>query len=188
LTGKPTMTVNEARERLELEPVQGGDVLADGYDATQPTEPAQVDEMPDVEGDTLKSAELARLHTFITNGRHLKRQFKSDVLTPAEIDREIVAISGRKQVKDHGEEYARAIGEIIEQAVDGKLDAKEMEAQWRQLAYATHSQAFRRGMGLGNDEALMPSEEDAFMELLSTEYDAIERTTGELFDGLGKQD
>lgn len=47
--------------------------------------------MPDV-----KSVELERLHRFIENGTHLRRPFTSDVLTPEQIEREIIAHDWRE--------------------------------------------------------------------------------------------
>lgn len=91
LTGRPVMTVNEARERLDLDPVQGGDEIAPAY---QPPATQQGQEQPDMEArqeqqppmSEAKAAEIGKLRRFIASGGHLKRPFHSDVLTPLEID------------------------------------------------------------------------------------------------------
>jgi hypothetical protein len=44
----------------------------------------------------IKAVEMERLHRFIENGTYLKRMFTSDVLTPDEIEREILAYEWRE--------------------------------------------------------------------------------------------
>lgn len=96
-TGKAILTVNEARELLGYEPIEGGDELA-GQGPT-PLEVAamarQANPQPQPEpgqpdaADTRKDEEVKRLKAFIANGKYLERPFKSDILTPGEIQEAI---------------------------------------------------------------------------------------------------
>jgi hypothetical protein len=86
LVGGPVLTVNEARERLELEPIAGHDVITPP--APTQAEPSQGEPMPEAE----KAAELRRLKTFIDNGTHLKRPFLSDILTSKEIHKTMAEV------------------------------------------------------------------------------------------------
>jgi hypothetical protein len=90
---------------LAVVAILGFDVPED-YDgpllADKPEPPPQFlpQPMPDEEDDDqmpdTKAVELDRLQRFIENGTYLKRPFTSDVLTPAEIEREIVAHDWRE--------------------------------------------------------------------------------------------
>jgi hypothetical protein len=90
---------------LAVVAILGFDVPED-YDgpllADKPEPPPQFlpQPMPDEEDDDqmpdTKAVELDRLQRFIENGTYLKRPFTSDVLTPAEIEREIIAHDWRE--------------------------------------------------------------------------------------------
>jgi hypothetical protein len=91
LTQKPIITVNEARERLELDPIDGGDEMQ-AEPVVMPN--FQMEEAPGPEVDVSasdKSAELIKLRRFIKKGLHHKRDFVSDILTPFEINKEVGA-------------------------------------------------------------------------------------------------
>ena len=87
----PIMKPNEARERLDLEPVDGGDELV------QPQQgfgmlPAPSGAVPDDKPSKAYTDELKALHTFIGNGNHNKRWFKSNELSDAVIMAEITKL------------------------------------------------------------------------------------------------
>lgn len=65
LAGRPVITVNEARAKLELEPVAGGDTIADAAGV-----------------ESLVMAEAARIRRFVLNGSHRRRAFESNVISP----------------------------------------------------------------------------------------------------------
>ena len=81
LAGRPVITVNEARERLELEPLQGGDDVAPPAPAN-PFERQEQDEEP---VNDAKAVELVRLRRFVKSGKWQERQFHSAILTLPEI-------------------------------------------------------------------------------------------------------
>ena len=91
LTGAPVMTINEARERLALEPVPGGDEIArpdQGFGML----PGLTAPVPDSEPSKAWKAELSALRKFIKNGQHRVRWFKSNELTDSEIMTEIMEL------------------------------------------------------------------------------------------------
>jgi hypothetical protein len=86
LAGVPVISVNEARERLELDPVPGGDMIAFDFGASE--EPTGESNQPPMEADATddaKALEIDRLRRYAAKGKHLKRPFTSDILTPIEI-------------------------------------------------------------------------------------------------------
>lgn len=98
LVGKSVLTVNEGRELLGYDPVDGGDEivqpvpqeLAGQGGQLLPKPKAPGGNAPDIAQD-MKALEYQRLRTFVRNGTYLKRAFTSDVLTPDEIEAEILS-------------------------------------------------------------------------------------------------
>ena len=90
----------------------------------------------------------------------------------------------RASVANEGADYSAAIGGLIERAIDGDLSRDDFENSWRQLAYETCIRSFRRGLNINETANLLPDEQTAFDRQMLTEYEAINRNTTELYNGL----
>ncbi len=92
LTGGPVISVNEARERLDLEPAgpQHDEIIIpqQGFGML----PAPSGTVPDDKPSKAYTDELKALHAFIGNGNHNKRWFKSNELSDAVILAEITKL------------------------------------------------------------------------------------------------
>ena len=92
LTGGPVISVNEARERLDLEPAgpQHDEIIVpqQGFGML----PSPSGAVPDDKPSKAYTDELKALHAFIGNGNHNKRWFKSNELSDAVIMAEITKL------------------------------------------------------------------------------------------------
>ena len=84
LVGRPVLTINEARERLELEPIVGGDDILAGFNE-QVEDTGGLEDDAELDAGVERAKELGKLRAFIKAGKHEKRDFHSDILTPWEI-------------------------------------------------------------------------------------------------------
>lgn len=102
-----------------------GYTLPDGY--KEPEEPPEPDPQPIIvepepTNDEMKAAEIDALHQFIRNGTHKKRPFRSDVLTPDEIE-----FYSWKMLGDTPEEKDDGKREQFNQAMDAFKSALLVE-------------------------------------------------------------
>lgn len=105
LTGAPVLTINEGRAMLGYDPIDGGDKIIgvktpEEEAAAREMEQARMDAMRQAQAgqgtntqtqpDNRRTDEIKRLGEHIKTGAYLVKAFKSDILTPAEIEGAII--------------------------------------------------------------------------------------------------
>ena len=133
--------------------------------------------------DNAKAIELGKLRRYVKAGKHHKRPFTSDVLTPLEISTVVQQVGGMKAANVSGaaDAYGDEIAAVIERALDHKINRLGFEGEMRRLVKRRLTDAFKSGAGIEDDGDLIPEMTSAINEEVATHYASIANMSQEIY-------